>query len=320
MRIGPSLALPLSMKKSSSSAMSAADSGLSLSMAFRLSQHTPLGADLQHLADAQLVAAIRELRDDTKPPASRVHTARKAIKRVRAVLRLARAGLAKRRFRAHQQALRQAARGLSAARDAAVTLATFDRLVPADDPLALLRCDLLASADAFAADAHGEAPPALADAAVALVDLRSAVLADLGDLDFVQIAAGLQDSYSRGRHAMRAAYQAAPRDDELFHAWRKRAKDLWYHCQLFRGACPPLLGALETMLDGLCERLGDDHDLTVLRAAIPANAALHQRIATRHAKLRDAAWRRGQRIYAERPRAFVRRLRVYWQCWRAEVA
>lgn len=289
-------------------------------MAFRLSQPTPLTDDLRRLADAELAAAIDHLRDAASPQAPRVHAARKAIKRVRAVLRLARAGLPGPRFRAHNLALGDAGRGLSATRDAAVALLTFDRLVPADDPLVELRPTLLATTTApMSADDPTLDP--LARAAEALTRVRAELPADLAGLRFSHLAAGLKDSYAGGRRAMRAAHAADDPDDETFHVWRKRAKDLWYQCQLLRDACPPLLGALEGMLDELGERLGDDHDLAVLQAAAadtPAAAPLQPRIAARHQTLRDAAWRAGQRIYTERPSAFVRRLRGYWQVWRAE--
>lgn len=291
-------------------------------MAFRLSQHTPLADDLRRLADAELGAAIDHLRDTTSPQGPRVHTARKAIKRVRALLRLARAGLPGPRFRAHNLALGDAGRGLSATRDAAVALLTFDRLVPADDPLADLRLTLVvATVTPIAAPTADPTTDPLALAADALARVRAELPADLAGLRFTHLAAGLKDSYAGGRRAMRAAHAADDPDDETFHAWRKRAKDLWYQCQLLQGACPPLLGALAGMLDELGEQLGDDHDLAVLQAAAADTRAagpLQPRIAARHQTLRDAAWRAGQRIYTERPSAFVRRLRHYWQIWRAE--
>lgn len=352
-------------------------------MAFRLTQHTPLAEDLRRRADTELGAAIDRLLDHASPPGPRVHAARKAIKRVRALLRLVRAGLPPQRFRAHNLALGDAARGLSATRDAAVALATFDRLVPADDPLAALRPRLTTHPAPTTPDPHGApqtdaeltrpnpapptdpalqttteltrpdpAPPTTAElprappttteltepitpepapqspalapadplpiAAAALASVRTSLAADLDNLRFAHLAAGLKDSYGGGRRALRASLAAADADDETFHAWRKRAKDLWYQCQLLQGACPPLLGALEGMLDELGERLGDDHDLAVLQAAAPASAELDQRIAAQHHALREAAWRLGRQIYAERPRAFVRRVQAYWQAWRRE--
>jgi len=302
-------------------------------MAFRLTRRGALTGDTHRLADEELTAAIDRLGDLGQPADLRVHGARKSIKRVRALLRLVRAAMPASRFREHNAALRDAARGLSAARDAAVALATFDALIPEPDVLlGAVRADLLARRDDPGAHnplAQGGPDPALLQtAAQALSVARPALLADLGPLDWDVLAAGLRDSYGGGRAAMQAALAGHDgelgdlgqlgHDDEAFHDWRKRAKDLWYQCQLLRDACPELLGALEGMLADLGELLGEDHDLAVLQASASASPALHARIAAQHGKLRAAAWRLGQRVHAERPRAFLRRMRVYWRTWRAD--
>ena len=222
-----------------------------------------------------------------------------------------RAGTRKDVFTAANTALRDAARGLSAARDAAVAVATFDLLVPEPDPLlAAVRGDLVArTTDAGAAPDEAT----LAAAADALARVALPLADGLGGLAWPTLAAGLRASYAGGRAAMRAAH--AEPDDEAFHAWRKRAKDLWYQCQLLQGICPEQLDGLAQMLAELGDLLGADHDLAVLQAAAAASPALHDRIAARHLELRRAAWQLGRRIHAERPAAFVRRMRAYWRVW-----
>ena len=280
-------------------------------MAFRLSRRESPTAGARRLGDDELGAAIDRLRGDDGTPDQRVHAARKSIKRVRALLRLLRASTRKAAFTAANVALRDAARGLSAARDAAVAVATFDLLAPEPDAdLAVVRDDLVArTVDADAVPDRAT----LALAADALDALRPRLAGDLGALDEATLTAGLTDSYAGGRAAMRAA-RARP-DDEALHAWRKRAKDLWYQCQLLQGICPPQLDALAQMLAELGELLGADHDLAVLQAATPASHELHRRLAARHEELRRAAWQLGRRTYAERPAAFVRRMRAYWRVW-----
>lgn len=289
-------------------------------MAFRLSRRQPLTEDARRLADDELGAAIDRLGDVDSAADLRVHAARKSIKRVRALLRLARAALPRPQFHDHNAALRDAARGLSAARDAAVALATFDALVPApDEQLAAVRAELAARSGPGDGE-PGPDPGVLRQAAAALADARPRLLGDLAGLTWSALEAGLKDSYAGGRAAMRAAFGADDPDDEAFHAWRKRAKDLWYQCQLLQGACPELIGAMEALLAELGDQLGEDHDLAVLQAAASASPALQERIAARHAELRAAALHSGQRIYAERPKAFLRRMRVYWRLWRREPA
>lgn len=246
------------------------------------------------------------------PRIDQTHTARKSIKRVRALLRLLRQGMRKARYKADNVALGDAARGLSAARDAAVAITTFDQLVTKPDTLlAAVRLDLVArSGDAGATPDEAT----LHAAADALETLRPQLAEDLGELSWAVLAAGLEASYAGGRAAMRSAY--AEPHDEAFHLWRKRAKDLWYQAQVLEGCCTPQLRALAEMLAELGDLLGEDHDLAVLAAAAAASPALGERLDARHGELRDAAWQLGRRIYAERPRAFLRRMKVYWEVWR----
>lgn len=289
-------------------------------MAFRFTRREPLTVGVRRLADAELTAAAALLRDDASLPALRVHGARKATKRVRALLRLVRAGLAAPRFRAANLGLRDAARGLAAARDAAVALATFDDLVPEpDDVFAPIRAALHAATDPSDRPHSGLGPEILARAADDLDGARAHISAALAErtLTWDHLEAGLRDSYGGGRTAMRAAF-AYP-GDEAFHAWRKRVKDLWYQTLLLENACEPLLSAQAHLLADLGDRLGDDHDLAVL-AAQPACVglpALAERITARRRALRLSAWQLGQQVHAERPRAFLRRLGAYWQIWRA---
>jgi CHAD domain-containing protein len=58
-----------------------------------------------------------------------VHTARKALKKARAWLRLLRAGTGQRTFREQNRALRDAARPLSEGRDAQVLIDTLHKLL-----------------------------------------------------------------------------------------------------------------------------------------------------------------------------------------------
>lgn len=60
---------------------------------------------------------------------SKVHRARKQIKMARATLRLLRKRLPRKRYRAENKRLRDAAKPLSAARDATALLATFEQLL-----------------------------------------------------------------------------------------------------------------------------------------------------------------------------------------------
>ena len=68
--------------------------------------------------------------------------------------------------------------------------------------------------------------------------------------------------------ATRSPIARATPEPELLHAWRKRAKDLWYHQRLLAPAWPDVLGAQAEEAHALTELLGDDHDLAVLAARL----------------------------------------------------
>ena len=76
----------------------------------------------------------------------------------------------------------------------------------------------------------------------------------------------------------------------------------------------------------LADLLGDDHDLAVLRSTLVELDGQIPRdldpvlglIEHRRAQLQTEAMFLGERLYAEKPKAFVRRLRRYWRAWRNE--
>jgi CHAD domain-containing protein len=126
---------------------------------------------------------------------------------------------------------------------------------------------------------------------------------------------GLERIYRRGRRDFRAA----PREPsaERLHEWRKRVKDLWYHTSLLRDTWEPVMTALAGEAHELSDRLGDDHDLAVLldwarQHTGVAAPALEDVVARRRAELQAEAFGYGARLYADRPGAYVGRVRRWW--------
>lgn len=257
--------------------------------------------------------------------AEAVHGARKDMKKLRTVLRLVRGRLPKRAYREQNRRFRDASRQLSATRDAEVKLGTLGALAEAGGELPQAALEswrrILESEREAATNAARDEPAVAAAASEIEAGLEAIEAWPLSGDSWGLLGDGLERAYRRGRGAMRAA--AADGGEDAFHEWRKRAKDLWYALRLLEAAWPAVLAPSAEEAHRLSELLGDHHDLAVLREDLRVrrlgegeSRALEAAIDAREAELAAAAFDLGARLYAERPRAFVRRLRRYWKAWR----
>jgi len=296
-----------------------------MAVSYRLKHH----GGLERIAAEQLDRALGALEDPTFDRQEGIHEARKCGKRLRALLRLARAGIGDDVYLRENAAVRDAARGVSGVRDAEALLETFERLQArfADEAdwrrLVGVRRALTTRRGQLADD--GTLPRRIAAFAAELRAVHDRLPSwPLADLEFDDLAPGFKRSYGRGRKAMRAI--AADASDERFHEWRKRAKDHRYHLELLRDLWPAQVKVRRAEVRSLGDMLGDEHDLSVLRATLQAEeerfgdgARLLLDLAGRQqAELRAQMWPLGLRLYAERPKALVRRYRRYWQAWQSE--
>jgi CHAD domain-containing protein len=259
--------------------------------------------------------------------AAAIHGARKELKKLRAVARLVRNELGSRRFKAENRRYRDAGRRLSRSRDAEVKLETlaalrsrfgddFPRVGSEGWEGALER-----ERDEIVDSGRAETAAEIEAAAKAIAKGRERILAWPLETDsWKLVEAGLSTSYRRGRRAMRRT--RADFGSTHVHEWRKRAKDLWYQLRILQNAWPGLLGETAGQVHALADLLGDHHDLTVLAADLSgredagARAELRSLIARRQEEILASALGLGERVYAEQPQAFRRRLRSYWDAWR----
>ena len=301
-------------------------------MKYRLKrgESTPVG--VRRMAAEQLDKALKHLEREDGKRDEHIHEARKAAKRLRALVRLVRRELGDEGYAVENQWYRNASQRLSGLRDATVLVETLDRLVEylgKDVPqsrFARVRAWLVerrARAYGQAASSDRAVQEVIADLAQARQRLEQWNLQREG---WGGIRAGLQRIYARGRRDFAAAY-ALP-SDEAFHDWRKQVKYLWYHTQILQNVWTPVMQALAAELDQLGELLGQDHDLAVLRTTVLAEfpragatatlRALERRIDEVRSQIQARARLLAERIYLERPRVFTRRLRGYWRVWQAE--
>src|SRR5215213_489045 len=298
------------------------------SRSFRLDPEAPVADEVRRVARGRIDHAVDELRG--KSGSSReeaVHEARKDMKKLRALLRLVRGELGDRVYRAENACFRDVARELSGVRDADVMLATLGDLEEryGDLPGAAGRLRPALVAHRFRMSA-GSLKPASKTAAETLAEARERV-ADwpLENEGFETFEEGLWRIYRQGRRDFRAAQKSA--SPEGTHEWRKRTKDLWYHLLLLQDAWKPVMGALADEAHELSDRLGDEHDLTVLRewahrhagaldGADPLLRGFDVLLDARRRELHEEAFAYGARLYADKPSVFVGRLEGWWEAAR----
>ncbi len=259
-------------------------------------------------------------------PDDTVHAVRKDLKRARATLRLMRAIISPEDFRRHNVLMRDAARPLTPLRDSMIQLRTLDDLTGggrggnggngAEAFTAQLRRHLRLE--------HAHARAALSDAVIREVAATlGAVRHGLEGLpaqllDRRALRSGLERAYRRARKAHRRACKDA--SDDNLHEWRKQTKYYLHQLELIAALDEHRFAKRRKRADRLADRLGDDHDLAVLRANILQQAhspeaptgdamadELLQRLAHRRARLQRKAARLGERLYCEKPRRIGRK-------------
>jgi CHAD domain-containing protein len=279
------------------------------------------------------------------PDERTVHEARKALKRLRALVRLLDGELGGKACARENAVLRDAARSLSGARDAAVMLGTLDALMTRHPRTlgrrrAVLDLRRRLRAEHARMERHTLADPdARAEVLGELHALRWRVGAwSVSDRDGIEpIEADLARLYRQGRTRYRRVARGKGDRMIAMHEWRKRVKDLRYAAEMLerRGGGPSgakdsgwSLRQLAGRADELGELLGEEHDLAVLAARVRAGGLggrradqtwytgrrtrerLLKQIAKRRRALRKRALRDGKRLYRDEPEVFLKRVRA----------
>ncbi len=291
-------------------------------MAFRFKLNEPTQKGFRRIGLEQIERAERELTTITDREAS-IHETRKSLKRIRALLRLVRPGLAEGVYRGENARFRTIAGLLSSVRDTHVLLATavkLEALPGAMSTAALAATKKLIIEDlerSRTAEDNG-VKEALGKLATAKKRFRRLTL----DPDsFATIEQGLAMSYRSGRKAFARAY--AEGTDEAFHEWRKTVQQHWRHMALVLRAWPDVFTARVYAARALSQILGDDHDLAVLvsyvktmpaeRLSVVHAGEIERQARARQTELRQGAEPRGRILFAEGARGLARRTGLLWE-------
>lgn len=296
---------------------------------YRFKRKEDVGKGVRRIARGRADHALQALGDveEGAALAAAIHSARKDMKKLRALLRLVREELGEEVYRAENERYRDAARLLSRRRDAEAkleTLAALEERFGDELPAGAARAwgvELEEERDEILAASAEDMEALVGRAATAIEAGREEIAAwpPIGD-SWSALGPGLLRAYRRGRRELKRT-RSEPTAEHV-HRWRKRVKDLWYQLRLLRKAWPELLEGSVDQTHRLADLLGDHHDLAVLAEDLGARPGIARReelaglIARRQTELLSAALELGARVYAEKPGAFERRLRAYWQTWR----
>lgn len=288
-------------------------------MAYRFKLNESAGKALLRTGAEQFRCPLESLRDaDTT---SGIHGTRKCIKRLRALLRLARSGLHKSSYQNLNATLRDAGRALSATRDRDVLLATIAEL-SADSPEQQPTLRRISSTIAPAGETANSKPYAgVIRQARALLQAAATdwETLELSDDAFPTLAEGL----ARGLLEVGEAFEATESgDEEAFHDLRKTVQRHWRHMRLVEAGWPAYFVARADEAKTISELLGKAQDLTLLLRHLgddgPASvsedalARLRETVKERRAALQESARSHTRRLLAEGPRAHARRATEYW--------
>jgi len=280
-----------------------------------------VGEALRAVARDILAEARAVLNDQTKPDATAVHDFRKAMKRWRALLRLLEPFLGDDGRQLRAQA-RDFAREVAGARDAQSAIEALEDLVDDKVPLsartvASIRGRL--DEKRLSAEAAQLTQALRARFIIALDAAETAVAAWPLEIAFAELARELADAYKLAR-------DDAPGDDwreidaEVLHDLRRRVVAHRYQMELVEPLWPKFGKLWVAEAQRLRDRLGSFQDLSVLLgftaphgALAPWRSRLTPLILARRAQHARAAQRIAGRLFAERPRAFRKRIEALWK-------
>ena len=284
---------------------------------------------LSRAISAQLARA-REVLGSGTDPATSVHEARKAIKRARALLRLAYPWPTNSPI---DGTLRDAGRALAVLRDADVLVLTAKDIHESSEltktnvvPLSLLESLEEERGQRFTESGSPDGPLRAAD------ELLGSVAVEIGEPNAPDGTAGHEPTASSGMELLRSGLGASYASvrarsdptvgegpaDERSHKLRKRVKDLRYQVE-FLDTGHPRFGRLVRDLHHLTDLLGDRNDLATLSAHAASadalseteRAALTAHIDGLKQALQSEAATLSSRLFEEEPDSFVARIETW---------
>ena len=278
--------------------------------------------EIRRIVLQQLDRATSELTSIGDPESDEaIHDARRRVKKIRAIIRLVRPVLGK-EYRA-DPALRRVSKLLAPVADGQGVIDTLNQMLKRyrrelpPKTAEAIRSDLVDRGRRI--DSQASKDGVLEKAQMTLRAERQRVKRWKLNADgFRAVAPGLKASVRRARSAMVDAWLHPTASHH--HTWRRHVKNHWFHVRLLGARCGYRLQSYQRQLEALDGILGEYHNLVLLHEVLVSDTALaHNEVAhcltivERYQRaLRRNAHVLGIRIYSEKPRRFVRRVRELW--------
>lgn len=283
-----------------------------------------LSQGLLRISQDQLNLAVRHLVEPANgDSASAIHEARKAFKKTRSLLRLARLSLGDDCFNRENSAVRDLARQFSRLRDADALREALAAL-PVENPDvkgAVLAVDerLKIKRSELGSALEGELAPRRRRVLAGISEIQGRLskwqpLPDSGPA----LAKELRKAFRSAKKARKKAKQKS--STENLHHWRKAVKHCWYMSQLLAPAWSKLGAPPRKKLDFLAQMLGSDHDLALLELFLTRQvepwpvsiAPLRAIMVDEQRRLQKHAFKLGKDLFRQKPRRAAKVLAAFW--------
>ena len=298
-------------------------------MSYRLDKPKPLADEIKRITLEQIDKALPQLGDPGDDRDEAVHDVRKRFKKIRACLRLVRDSIGGDIYHYENECYRDAGRVLAPVRDSTVDIETLNYLTSyfsdqLDEGVFDHLRQRLIERHKEISEQVLEEEKGLTRVKVTIEQARQRVNSwPIQAGGFQVIGKSLKRVYKRGYKGLRSAQEDST--NENLHEWRKRVKYLWYHIRILKPAWKEILDEVADELHELSDYLGEDHDLAIIEQTFLKKPEwfrdereleiLLGMVKQRRNSLQVSAFPLGRKIYAEKPKDFVKRIQVYWRTW-----
>ena len=272
-----------------------------------------IGNRLQQFVLAQLDLSITCLTDARLNQDEAIHETRRCLKRVRAGLRLVKPVLTATTYDRNTVYLRNIGRRLAVLRDASVMGETMGSLKKkyshqlSDSAWHELEQELSTARRQSARQTNNR----LVAVVLSLRTARARVAKWPLDFDAEAVLQkGIRKAYKQGRRALQQALKEPTA--ESFHEWRKQVNHLRHQLQILQTLKLTKIKTILPQYKSLAEVLGRKNDLTVLLHHLQSKnrQALETLTQAHDAAFAAEAIRLGQQLFARKPKAFLRQIRL----------